>query len=203
MRLETWNEDDMRGLVKKLYERKGYQVKTTHGRFEAGIDLLAKKPDSAGREIIEKIGIQVTMSKAGKSRVKDATMALTRKGLNLAYFLIVTINGYKEDFDVNLDEFERKDKVIKMNGNDLEEELFTYGVLPERELRKIEGEFYRSGSYTILRDITSSIYEKGYLPKLKLDPAFESVRRNKKTITRTFRLLMRGLQEISSSSGSV
>lgn len=203
MKLETWNEADMRGLIKELYEKKGYQVRNTHGRLEPGIDLLAKKFDSAEKNVIEQLGIQVTIPKADKSRVKDAAFALNQRDLHLSYFVVIAIGGRTEDFDLQLQQCEFKDKVIFIDGGVLEKELFTQGIIPDQELQRLESEFYKSNAYAVLQDITKTIYERGYLAKLELDSALKSILENTKMITENLRLFMRGLQEISSSAGSV
>lgn len=203
MKLETWDEDDMRGLVKELYEKKGYQVKEIHGRLEPGFDLLATKFDSAGKKVIEELGIQVTIPKADKSRIKDAAMALTREDFHLAYFLIVAIEGFTEDFDMHWRQSELKDRIIFTRGDILEKELLDHGIFPERELEGLESEFYRSKAFAILEDMTNNIYERGYLLKLEFGSALKSIHENKRIVTENLRLLMRGLQEISSASGNV
>ena len=200
---ENWNEDELRSLIKELYEKKGYAVKYVHGRLEPGIDLVARRFDSAKKRVIETLGIQASMTKADKTRVGNAAMALTQKELDLSYFLIIAIQGYTEDFDLHRRRSELKDRILFMDGDSLEKDLLANGILPERELERLENEFYKSETFTILEDVTTAIFEKGYSTALEFDSALKEMRENKKMIMENLRLLMRGLQETSASSGRV
>lgn len=200
---KNWNEDGLRKLIKELYEKKGYQVKNVHGRLEPGIDLIATRLDSAKKRVIETLGIQASIPKADKTRVGNAAMALTQKDLHLSYFLIIAIQGYTEDFDLHWGQSKLRDKILFMDGESLEKELLANGILPELELERLENEFYKSETFAILEDITNTIFEKGYSTVLEFDSSLKEIRDNKKMILENLRLLMRGLQETSVSSGRV
>jgi len=196
----AYTDKELRSLVKKLYELKGYDVEDVHGRLEPGIDLIAKKFDFPHGQVIEKLGIQVTKSKADKSRVENASFALHQEDLSLLYFLTVAIQGPTEDFNFHLNKIDKKDKVFLIDGEMLEKELLTK-MIPDQELQRLEEEFYKSKAFTILKEISNCIYEKGFLSKLSsLESALDEIRENRISIMENLRLSMRGLEATSIDS---
>jgi len=195
---DTWKDErELRELVKELYERKGYRVQDVHGRLEPGFDLLAERRDYANRRIIEDLGIQVTLEKADKSRLENASLALTKKDLRLSYFVIVAIKGQTEDFKVHLSQSKLRSRIKFLDAEDLEKELLRHQVFPDRELERIEEEFYHSETYSLMEEITNIIYEIGYRSEIDYEKAVAEVRSGKSLMLENLRLLVRSLQAIS------
>jgi len=195
------SEDDLRRIVKQLYESKGYRVEDVHGRPEPAVDLIATKLDTAGKNPIETLGIQVTIQKGDKSRVENAAFALHRTDIKFSYFVIIATGEYTADFHIHLNQIDSADKVICFDGDRLEKELLRQNIIPDSLLEKLEQQFYESKLFGVLLDITNCLFENGYLSELKsVDSVLSEVDSRKGLIMENMTLVIKGLEAASDAS---